>query len=83
MKIHEIFPILISQDKIDNHDEIKNELIEFVPDRPGHDFRYSVSNNKLVNLGFDKFTNNKMKNACGRTKSELISCSNWYHQPGP
>ena len=37
----------------------KNELIEFVPDRPGHDFRYSVSNNKLVNLGFDKFTNFK------------------------
>ena len=27
MKIHEIFPILISQDKIDNHDEIKNEYL--------------------------------------------------------
>ena len=26
--------------------------IEFVPDRPGHDFRYSVNSDKLSRLGF-------------------------------
>lgn len=28
----------------------------FVDDRPGHDFRYSISNRKLLDLGFDEFT---------------------------
>jgi len=28
-------------------------LIKFVEDRPGHDFRYSISNNKLKKLGFE------------------------------
>ena len=30
--------------------------IEFVKDRPGHDKRYSITNKKLVELGFNKFT---------------------------
>ncbi len=29
--------------------------VEFVKDRPGHDFRYSVSNKKLAKLGFDDY----------------------------
>ena len=29
-----------------------NEVVEYVKDRPGHDFRYSVSNEKLNMLGF-------------------------------
>ncbi|MAE85964.1 MAG: dTDP-glucose 4,6-dehydratase [Flammeovirgaceae bacterium] len=33
------------------------DVIEFVEDRPGHDFRYSVSNDKLLSLGFDNFSN--------------------------
>ena len=37
-------------------DKRPEDVIKFVKDRPGHDFRYSVSNKKLVNLGFDKFT---------------------------
>jgi dTDP-glucose 4,6-dehydratase len=28
------------------------ELIEFVPDRPGHDFRYGVRSDRLVSLGW-------------------------------
>ena len=27
-----------------------NELIEFVKDRPGHDFRYSLDNNKIKRI---------------------------------
>ncbi len=30
--------------------------IEFVKDRPGHDFRYSISNEKVKTLGIDKAT---------------------------
>ena len=33
-----------------------DDLIEFVEDRLGHDFRYSVSNEKLLTTGFSKFT---------------------------
>ena len=29
-----------------------NELINFVKDRPGHDFRYSLDNNKIKELGW-------------------------------
>jgi dTDP-glucose 4,6-dehydratase len=32
------------------------EAIEFVADRPGHDARYSINNDKLVSLGFGEFT---------------------------
>ena len=32
------------------------ECIEFVPDRPGHDFRYSISNKKLSNIGFNDYS---------------------------
>ena len=28
MKIHEIFPILIAQDKVDNHDEFKENYYD-------------------------------------------------------
>ena len=30
--------------------------VKFVKDRPGHDFRYSISNKKLTDLGFCEFT---------------------------
>ena len=33
-----------------------DDSIEFVKDRPGHDYRYSVSNKKLIDLGFEDFT---------------------------
>ncbi|WP_171714219.1 dTDP-glucose 4,6-dehydratase [Acidianus sp. RZ1] len=29
-----------------------DELLKFVDDRPGHDFRYSITNEKIVNLGW-------------------------------
>ena len=32
------------------------ECIEFVPDRPGHDFRYSISNTKLADIGFKNYS---------------------------
>ena len=33
------------------------EAIEYVEDRPGHDYRYSISSDKLSSLGFDLQTN--------------------------
>jgi len=33
------------------------ESVEFVPDRLGHDFRYSIDNSKLASLGFSRRTN--------------------------
>ena len=33
-----------------------DEVIKFVEDRPGHDFRYSVANDKLMSLGFNDFS---------------------------
>ena len=37
-----------------------SDCVSFVEDRKGHDFRYSITNNKLVNLGF-KFNNDKFE----------------------
>ena len=47
-----------------------NKKIKFVQDRLGHDFRYSIDNNKLKSLGFDKFTD--MKDALRETLNEEI-----------
>ena len=45
-------------DKVYNlFDKNAEKKIKFVEDRLGHDFRYSISNKKLTDLGFDKFTN--------------------------
>jgi len=35
------------------------DYIEFVPDRPGHDFRYAVDTTKINNLGWTSFPNFK------------------------
>lgn len=46
-----------------------HELIEFVPDRPGHDFRYSIDASKLKDLGWKpqyKF------------KDGIQQCISWY-----
>jgi dTDP-glucose 4,6-dehydratase len=45
------------------------DVVEFVDDRPGHDFRYSVSNKKLLELGFANFTN---------FSESLVSTSEFY-----
>lgn len=46
------------------------DLISFVPDRPGHDFRYSTSSTKLKSLGW--MPNYKFK------KGGLAHCVEWY-----
>jgi dTDP-glucose 4,6-dehydratase len=33
-----------------------SKSVEFVKDRPGHDFRYSITNKKLINSGFNLFS---------------------------
>ena len=38
-------------------DKLWHENITFVKDRPGHDFRYSISSQKLSSLGFNRFSN--------------------------
>jgi len=39
-------------DKVLNYFSLSFEkAVEFVPDRPGHDFRYSINNDKIKNLG--------------------------------
>lgn len=46
-----------------------HELLEFVEDRPGHDFRYSVNSDKLRDLGWSpKF----------KFKQGLLETANWY-----
>ena len=44
MKIHEIFPILISQDKIDNHDEKLHVVYDgkSPADYPGDNSHYTM-----------------------------------------
>jgi dTDP-glucose 4,6-dehydratase len=64
-KINETYNIS-SKNEMTNVDIVKSvcsllaknydDSAEFVKDRPGHDYRYSVSNKKLVNLDFDGFT---------------------------
>ena len=47
------------------------ESIEFVKDRPGHDFRYDISNSKLVSTGFT-FNSNFEENL----KNTIVSLEN-------
>ncbi len=51
-----------------NKDKYKN-LIKFVSDRPGHDFRYSLVNSKIKKLGW-KYNN--------RFELKLIETIEWY-----
>lgn len=46
-----------------------HELIQFVDDRPGHDFRYSVDSSKLRNLGWKPEFD---------FDSGIRSCAEWY-----
>ena len=49
-----------------------NECVEFVPDRPGHDFKYSITNGKLNNLGFEIENDfNKSLNETINTQSKI------------
>ena len=32
--------------------DLSNDMIEFVDDRPGHDFRYAINSEKLKSLGW-------------------------------
>ena len=68
--MNEIYNITLSDEKtnIQVIDEILkyfklsfNTSVSYVQDRRGHDFRYSISNNKLKILGFERdssFTEN-------------------------
>lgn len=38
--------------RIINHMSLNENLISFVPDRKGHDFRYSVNSSKIESIGF-------------------------------
>lgn len=51
--------------------EIGIDRLEFVPDRPGHDFRYAVNFSKLENTGW------KPKHTIKNSISEIID---WYRQ---
>ena len=48
-----------------NNSEFKSkfsEVIKFVSDRKGHDFRYAINTNKIKKLGVYKFRTNMLKN---------------------
>ena len=47
-----------------------DDVIKFVKDRPGHDFKYSVASRKIEKYGWK--TKHKYKEA-------LINTFNWYH----
>ena len=50
----------------------ESEVFEFVPDRKGHDFRYSLTGNKIKKeLGFKSLTN---------FDEEIIKLINWYKE---
>jgi dTDP-glucose 4,6-dehydratase len=46
-----------------------HDLIEFVKDRPGHDFRYSINSSKIKSLGWEP----KYK-----FKDGIEQCISWY-----
>lgn len=48
-----------------------HSLLQFVDERPGHDFRYSLNSNKLKTLGWKP---------CVKFKDGLKLCINWYLQ---
>lgn len=57
-------------DKITNNGQKSFQLVKFVKDRPGHDFKYNISNKKITHkLGW-KFTKN--------FKQKLKITINWY-----
>lgn len=43
---------------------IKDRNIEVIPDRPGHDFRYSINSEKLERRGWKRESENFFKNLC-------------------
>ena len=59
-------------DKITNSNQNSFKLVKFVKDRPGHDFKYNISNKKIIDqLGW-KFKKN--------FKQKLKITVNWYIQ---
>ena len=47
-----------------------HDLLKHVEDRKGHDFRYSITNDKITSLGWEpKF----------KLKPGLEHCANWYY----
>lgn len=59
--INEMENIKIVETILDKLGKTFEDSVEFVADRPGHDFRYSIENLKLLNLGFE-FDNNFEEN---------------------
>lgn len=53
-----------------NHFNFGDEMIEKIPHRKAHDFRYSVKGNKLKDLGFEHMHKN--------LKEEIINLVEWY-----
>jgi len=47
-------------DRLKKNNTSSSELISFVDDRPGHDFKYNISNNKIKKVGW-KYKNNFIK----------------------
>ena len=53
------------------------DLMEFVDDRPGHDFRYSMDSNKLQNeLDWKSKTN--FESGIGNTVNWYLNNPNWW-----
>lgn len=53
-----------------------HDLIEFVDDRPGHDFRYSINTDKIRSLGWKP--NYKFKNGIANTVEWYEINKNWF-----
>ncbi len=51
------------------------ELLEFVPDRPGHDFRYSVDTTKLEGLGWKE--KHSFEEGLSKTVSWYVENKDW------
>jgi dTDP-glucose 4,6-dehydratase len=62
--------------KIAEHLNIKGQLIEYVPDRKGHDYRYSINSAKINKLGFT--LNSHFETDLKKTINWYVETENWW-----
>ena len=53
-----------------------SDLIHFVEDRPGHDFRYSLNSSKIRSLGWNPKTS--LEDGINKTVDWYLKNKNWW-----
>jgi len=61
--------------------DINEDVIEFVKDRPGHDFRYAMDTSKIKLLGWNpKYKANKLRQAFKETVNWYLDNEKWWRE---